>query len=188
MKSTIIRLLALSLCTLSLLTLFGCAKTPYEKFVGGKETAIDMDGKAVTIQTFLDEAIEMYGGEYAIYNVLGDDTEELVIRTAKSVSVFALQNESFVCLHKFAATDYVLLNNGSFMQAVTQMPTSKVCYQYVTLDENGKEKEFVTFTSDVVAQTYTFNNKSVSKTEYDSLTKPYLDNQKNDQIVWNPLQ
>ena len=186
MKKYTTGLIALVLCLCTLFLLGGCAKKDaFDKFIDGKVTATDLQSQDINIETYLQQTAAAFNGEYAKVDVTGDGQPELCIRTTETLTIFALNQESLQLLREFSK-NCIVLNNGAIFETVSNPVYGTTEYCYTLLDENGKDKEVTTFTSDPVGKKYTYNGKAVTAEEYATATKPIFDIN-NDQLEWFSL-
>ncbi len=176
------------------------AVAAYDNFLAGSINAQDLkheisDGTVTIKDISLEPDLKTY---YALFDMNGDGIPELHLRPAEGGSyvIFTYFDGQIVLWHN--GTDYESpLNNGAILYERDGAAPTHINYYYLVLDSNGNEISKVYFskyhstdksgsTESADYDVFMFENKEVSKDEWDSLTNEYL-LISSDLIIWNSL-
>jgi hypothetical protein len=162
---------------------YQAATNAYNKFLSGTLEAKDKttgdSGKSFTIKEMTSAGNGSPGIDaYALFDVNGDGIPEL--HTASFFyDIFSYQDGQLVLwyevpFNRMDGSVFPLENRAIFAQHDT---TGKF-YYYVTFSSDGKPT-VISFSERAELDSYNFNDKDVTKAEYDNLTKEYFELSKN---------
>lgn len=162
---------------------YQAAINAYNKFLSGALEAKDKttgdSGKSFTIKEMTSAGNGLPGIDaYALFDVNGDGIPEL--HTASFFyDIFSYQDGQLVLwyevpFNRMEGSVFPLENRAIFAQHDT---TGKF-YYYVTFSSDGKPT-VISFSESAELDSYNFNDKDVTKAEYDNLTKEYFELSKN---------
>ena len=174
------------------------ALAAYNGFLAGSIKAQDPQNKisngVVSIKDItLEPDLKTY---YALFDMNGDGIPELHLRpiTGGSYAIFTYLNGQIVLWYQ--GTDYESpLNNGAILYERDGAAPAHVNYSYFVLDFDGNKISRVDFSKyhsvdesglheSADYDVFQFDNKNVSKEEWNALTKEYL-SIVSDLIIWN---
>lgn len=176
------------------------ALSAYDNFLNGSIDAQDLkhvisDGVVPIEDLSLKPDFTTY---YALFDMNGDEIPELHLRpvTGGGYVIFTYHDEQIVLFHE--GPDYESpLNNGAILYERDGAAPTHVNYYYLVLDSEGNSLSRVTFSKyhsvdksglneSPDYDVYMFEDKEVSKDEWNSLTNEYL-SISSDLILWNEL-
>lgn len=114
------------------------AKLLFEKFLSGDITAKGKDGRAISIDTYLNDATQEYKGEYTIFDMNGDDIPELYIKTVRDCTIFWIRNNE-VTVWREENNYTVPLNNRALLLTRPDGAPTGTTYVYSVLGYNGDD-------------------------------------------------
>ncbi|BCJ92695.1 hypothetical protein acsn021_02640 [Anaerocolumna cellulosilytica] len=174
--------------------------TAYDNFLAGSINAQDLkheisDGVVTINDISMEPDFKTY---YALFDMNGDGIPELHLRpiAGGSYSIFTYLDGQIVLWHN--GPDYESpLNNGAILYERDGAAPTHVNYYYLVLDSQGDEISKVYFskyhsvdesgtTESTDYEVFMFEDKEVSKDEWNSLTDEYLSHS-SELIVWNEL-
>jgi len=164
----------------------------YQKFLEGKINAISDDGDVTLddIFRFDDQSLLKYN-KYVFYDINGDKIPELLTsQISDCIFIFTVEKGKLFVWHDMISYCKIL-NNGDALTTVLSDGPPHISYAYNIFDYNGNDKfniEFEKYDSNEDGKydkkdQYYFDEIRVSKQEWDSLTKRYL-NIGTDKIQW----
>ena len=170
----------------------------YNDFLAGTINAKDLkheisDGVVTMKDISLEPDFKTY---YAFFDMNGDGIAELHLRpiAGGSYAIFTYQAGQIVLWHN--GPDYESpQNNGAILYERDGVAPTHINYYYLVLDPDGNEISKVNFskyhsvdksgmTESADYDVFMFEDKEVSKEEWNSLTSEYLSNS-SDLIIWN---
>ena len=174
---------------------YNSAIEAYNSFLNGKISATiknpENSNKTINITSMTKVANGREGiDKFALYDLNGDKIPEL-LTSSLSYDIFSYDGNQVIQWYTSPATfgesDIYLLNNGALLSVTN---TTGIQYIYTTFDIDGTALE-TTFSappindSSTADDLYYFNNKEVSKQEWDNLTEKYIAMSNNRaQIEW----
>lgn len=172
----------------------------YDNFLAGSISAHDLkheisDGVVTIKDISLEPDLKTY---YALFDMNGDGIPELHLRpiVGGSYAIFTYLDGQMVLWHD--GPDYEFpLNNGAILYERDGAAPTHINYYYLVLDSDGNEISKVSFskyhsvdksglTESTDYDVFMFEDKEVSKEEWNSLTKEYFSNS-SDLIIWKEL-
>lgn len=168
---------------------YKAAINAYNKFLNGdlkaKDKVTSNTEKSIEINDMIKAGNGLPGVDaYALFDVNGDDIPEL-LTSSTHYNVFSYQDGQMVLWYEVPVsllngTAYLLENRAIF----TQLKTAGTSYYYVTFSSDGKTT-VTSFSELFEGNSYRFNNKDVTKAEYENLTKEYFElSKKPAKIEW----
>jgi len=176
---------------------YNTAITAYNDFLNGKANAVSRDGKQnFTINNIGNSAGDPSIISYALYDVTGDGVPELHTRSL-NYYIFSYQNKKVVLLLKdtlnfWLPEEFPPDEGGQIGDGSAAVLENRAVFSY-TVNENGRKYAYTTFDSDGKPTTlnftdptqyfgqevpagayYTFDNKKVTKDEFESKTREIL--------------
>lgn len=174
------------------------AQTLYSDFLSKKVSAVDKEGNDISFETYLNDNAQSTYRKYSIYDMNGDDTPELIIKTENALDIFWIKNDKVTLWYQ--GTNYSKpLNNRAILYERSGDAPQHTDYQYIVLDYNGEETLKISFSeyyggddplffeqfgSDEV---YLINEQQVSKTVYENLCKTPILSIADDAIEWQDI-
>lgn len=166
--------------------------TAYNEFLNGKTAAVDKN----TNQTIrIDELYNINGEpgitQFALFDVNGDDIPELHT-TSLQYDIFSYEDGQVVYWYHETISSmngpiYPLENGALFARHSSTVNM----YHYTTFDAEGNAStlEFINAENDAMDPLYFFDDRDVSKAEWESLTEDYLAaSNKPASLVWYDYQ
>lgn len=169
------------------------ADTLYNKFLSKKINAVDKNGGAITLESYLDDLPENAWRKYAIYDMNGDSIPELIIKTGRSFDIFWIKNDKVTLWYQ--GTNYTKpLNNMALLSEREGAAPEHIDYIYYVLGYQGEEVlkiEFSKYSASELQgiqydEEYLINNTEVTEQIYNSFTEPLL-TVSDDKITWKEL-
>lgn len=158
--------------------------TIYDNFISGKVTAAGADNKKIKITDFSSDKT----AKYALFDLNGDNINELLIKSNESLKIFNVKNGS-VCLIIELPTYYKPLNNGAFLYKRVGSAPEHTDYIYTIINISGEKLFEQSFSEYKISETeskYFINDKEISKEAYESVSNPILEI-KDDKISFKSL-
>lgn len=145
------------------------ALAAYNDFLCGKITARVNEDGALHITNQLTMNNEVGIGDFGLYDINGDEIPELHTR-GMIYRVFSYANNEVVQWDAISGSKTQVLENGALLLSRV---SDSIFNNYITFDSNGTVS--TVFFSEPRAEgvSYRFEDKDVSKTEYEKLTKEY---------------
>jgi len=126
------------------------------------------------------------GDKYAFFDMNGDGIPELHVQFSGYYYIFSCINGEAV-VWRILPLESKLLNNGAILEARDSESYWMKQYAYIVLDRFGNRQlsiEFATYRlSDDEETVYLYEDKQVSKKEWETLTEPYF-SIGSDKIEW----
>lgn len=170
----------------------------YDEFLSKKINAVDKNGGAITLESYLDDLPENAWRKYAIYDMNGDSIPELIIKTGRSFDIFWIKNDKVTLWYQ--GTNYAKpLNNKAILYERPGGAPKHTDYQYIVLDYTGEEVLKISFSEYYGGddpsfierfgnnELYLINEQQVSKTIYENLCKTPILNIADDDIEWKDI-
>lgn len=167
------------------------AEQLYKKFLKGEVPALDNEALKHLNEYFeFDLGKEPY--TYTFLDVTNDGVDEICVRQSYNKWFFTVKDGAIYHYYTDDMTYSQLLNNGALLYERHGGAPTHINYEYYTIDENAERKVIATFSwwdgksveaGKIYPDTYIFNDKEVSKEEYEAKTKEYL-SVGSDKIVW----
>ncbi len=158
----------------------------------GEKSAVDKDGRTITINNYLDTTTQNPYQKYAVYDMSGDNIPELIIKTQRAFDIFMIKDNAVTVWHQ--GSNYAKpLNNMAILYERPGGAPEHTYYQYYKLGPNGEEIEKITFSiysgTEVSSgvkyeETYYVNDEKATKDVYNSTANPILA-LSDDEIIWN---
>ena len=167
--------------------------TLFTEFLSGEKSAVDKDGRTITINEYLDTTTQNPYQKYAVYDMSGDNIPELIIKTPRAFDIFMIKDNAVTVWHQ--DSNYAKpLNNMAILYERPGGAPEHTDYQYYKLGPNGEEIEKITFSICSATEvggvkydeTYYVNGEKVTKDVYNSTANPILA-LSDDNIVWKNL-
>ncbi|MBR3811122.1 MAG: hypothetical protein IKJ16_02165 [Agathobacter sp.] len=162
----------------------------YNKFLTGEISAEYESGHEISINDCLSESTY---NMYAIHDMNGDTTPELLVKTAKTFNIFWIKNNQ-LCVWYIGSCYCKPLNNMAILSERPGGAPEHINYIYEILGYNGETMMRIDFSEyssfeyegEQYPELYMINDVKVDKDVYTSLTAPLL-NIKDDYIKWEPI-
>lgn len=156
----------------------------FQQFLSGEITACSQYGNEKLLKAYLSD--EYY--TYTIYDVRNDGITELCIRQPFETLFFREQEGRLVYWQTVGNSYETLLNNGAFLYERHGGAPNNTRYKYYELNEIGHVDSSVEFSwwdgeNPGQGRTYLFEDKQVSKEEYEAMTEKYL-SIGSDKVIW----
>mgnify|MGYP000111710680 FL=1 len=177
---------------------YNAAITAYNEFLNGEKNAVSRDKKqTITINSIGNSAGDPSIISYALFDVNGDGIPELHARSLHYY-IFSYQDNQVVLWHKdtlnfWLPEEFPPEEGGAIGEGSANVLENGAIFSY-TVDENGRKYSYTTFDANGNPTTlnfsdptqysgqkapadavYTFDNKIVTKEEYDKKTKEYFE-------------
>ena len=157
----------------------------YRDFLSGKIIVETRDGTFTLKDAFQFEKPEdIKYNEYAYFDINKDGMPELLLNSGGPLTILTVKDNKLLLVG--GGYNDTVLSNGSVLMTRNGGAPTHIDYDYITFDMNGNQTDLYfsvyknnnrvddgqySFDQDDV---YIFSDKTVSKAEWDSLTKPYF--------------
>lgn len=168
------------------------AKELYKQFIRNEICAVDKNGDEKPIDEYLEFDVSQNSYTYTYIDMTGDGVDELCVRQYPYHWFFTLKNGKVYHWYTENKAYVKLLNNSALLYERHGAAPTHINYEYYELDDNAEVEFYITFSwwdgttveeGKIYADTYFFDDKEVSKEEYEKKTKEYL-SIGNDKIIW----
>lgn len=159
----------------------------YDQFIKGEITAKGGDNTDLYVNQFeyLNE-----GFKYTIFDVDGDNTDELCIKNY-NIYIFKVKNNELYNLYTDTRSGSTILNDGGFFQILYGDAPEHIYYDYRKINEDGCIETQIYFSwwdahtldSVIYPESYFIDDKEVTKEKYEEFTDQYL-NIGEDKVTW----
>jgi len=164
----------------------------YRRFLTDEVAALDETGVKKFFREYLLWDVDTQAYTYTYLDMTGDGTPELCVKQYPQMYFFTVKNGEIS--HWYTETNsYVkLLNNGDLLFERHGAAPTHINYEYYELDKNATVTTKATFSwwdgetiekGKVYPDTYVFDDKEVTKEEYEEKTRHYLSVGFNE-LVW----
>ena len=169
------------------------AETLYSNFLSKNINAVDKNGDAVTLESYLDSNSDASYQQYAIYDMNGDNVSELILKTVKGLYIFWIDNNKVALWYE--GTNYAKpLNNMALLSERKGSVPEHIDYSYIVLGYQGEEVLRIDFSKYSATEfqgvqyeeRYFINNTEATQETYNALCQQLL-NESDNNIIWKEL-
>lgn len=162
----------------------------YQHFLANEVAALDETEKY--FREYLLRDVDTQAYTYTYLDMTGDGVPELCVRQYPQMYFFTVKNGEISHWYTEDNSYVKLLNNGDLLFERHGGAPTHINYEYYELDENANIQRKATFSwwdggtieiGKVYPDTYIFDDKEVTKEEYEEKTRPYLSIGCNE-LVW----